>query len=386
MKSKYFFLFSISMVVLLLAFSLFLIPPVEESPGDSVTLLGYIPSYDLLEELLGYVEADNFHPRDGEDGCGSEDNIDSCGNLSKIFHVYGDREVTIEDSILLGVYAHDNSSVTIRNSKIYRAAEFDDASLESEDSDVFYLDDHSPELEDVLDGILSKDMTDRQKVMAIHGWVNTSINHYENTSVLPVKENFNATIVLHRMEGDCGAHSAIFTALAHFAGYPSRGIEASTHFVSEVFYDGKWHMIDSDPATRGRYFTDADGRVFNAYELSKNPDLYDKAYFHLWDSLLGRYYGMGIGQISLDGFHFFNSLREDNDETFRSIFYDNAWLYIKYRKEALDTYKEKIYEEEKQYYEDLNLLMDEDDFMEEEQQYYDNYSQYVIEKKKRGSN
>ena len=104
MKSYYYLLFSISLVVvLLLVFSPFSIPPVEESPGESVTLLGYIPSHDLLEELSGYIEADYFLPRDGEDDCRLEDNINSCRNLSKIFHVYGDREVTIEDSVLLGV-------------------------------------------------------------------------------------------------------------------------------------------------------------------------------------------------------------------------------------------------------------------------------------------
>ena len=298
--------------------------------------------YDLLGEISSHLEADSFNPAIRENECDLRDKIHSCRNSSKIFHVYGDRNIVIEDSILLGVYAHENSSVLVRNSTIFRAAEFDDATLKSEKSDIFYNNDHLPRLEKILDDILRRDMSDKEKVMSIHRWVNNSINHSEDAVIPDVAKNFNVYIILERMDGDCGAHSAIFGALTHFAGFPSRGIEARHHFVTEVFFDGRWHMIDSDPSTEGRFFIGSGGRILNAYEMFENPDLYEKDYFHVWDPKLGRYFGMGIGQISIDTFQMFYPLNQENKGIFKQVFYDNGWLYFKSRHRTLEVYEQEI--------------------------------------------
>lgn len=264
-------------------------------------------------------------------GCERDGDKYICDDPSMILHIRGYDKVTIEDSTLMGVYAYDNSEVVIRKSRIYRSANYDNAMMRIENTQLNYLNDNFPEIENIIKGIIGDDMTDEEKVLAVHKWANNSIVHDEcPTYGLPNVQNYNVSLVLNYMDGDCGAHSAVLGALAHYMGYPSRFIQAKGHVVNEVYFDGKWHMIDSDPSSNnGKYYRGSDGSILSCMELFEDPGLYDRDFLHTWQDKYKRYYDIGYGQLSIDKFQTFPwTLKKDNKEEFKTDLYDNGWLYL----------------------------------------------------------
>ena len=247
---------------------------------------------------------------------------------SEIIDVYGD--MVIKDSIFLGLYSHGNNTVTVENSIIWRVVPFDNSKIILKDTRVLYVNDRWPQLEEILDSILDKRASHEKKILAIYNWTKTKIVHKEAPTYSESLDesniqNFNVTKILEYMDGDCGAHTAVTIALAHVAGYPGRPISGESHMVAEIWYNGKWHVIDTDPGTGAELFYDKSGTILNAFELYKNPSLYDKNYFHTWSDEMKRYYAVGVGSYFIDGAQHFERLDKSNEERIKEIFYDTGW-------------------------------------------------------------
>jgi hypothetical protein len=65
----------------------------------------------------------------------------------------------------------------------------------------------------------------------------------------------------------CGQHSALLYALYLAAGFKARQIGVPGHSLCEVFYDGRWHILDVDMWT---WFRTPEGHIAGAFELAKN--------------------------------------------------------------------------------------------------------------------
>lgn len=70
--------------------------------------------------------------------------------------------------------------------------------------------------------------------------------------------------------GCCTQSSAALTWLWHQAGLESRAAWWTGHAVSEVYYDGDWHMYDPDHRV---FYTTADGNVANVAMVVADPSL-----------------------------------------------------------------------------------------------------------------
>jgi len=95
--------------------------------------------------------------------------------------------------------------------------------------------------------------TDEEKVLAI--WEFAKANHQRMTP--PGDRFIGDPVVMFNVYGygNCGCISPAIVVLAQAAGYKARVWELHGHTVSEVYFDGAWHMIDGDT---GRMFRDPD--------------------------------------------------------------------------------------------------------------------------------
>jgi hypothetical protein len=71
----------------------------------------------------------------------------------------------------------------------------------------------------------------------------------------------------------CGKQSEIFSQILYNAGYPSKIIHLEGHAVSEVFYNGSWHLFDTDRKT---YFKN-ENNILSYKELVHSPQMFKKA-------------------------------------------------------------------------------------------------------------
>ncbi|MGH7145847.1 MAG: hypothetical protein ACREJ2_17190 [Planctomycetota bacterium] len=65
----------------------------------------------------------------------------------------------------------------------------------------------------------------------------------------------------------CGQMSACLYALYKTAGFEARQFGVPGHSLCEVFYDGRWHILDVDMWT---WFRTPEGHIASAYELAQN--------------------------------------------------------------------------------------------------------------------
>lgn len=67
----------------------------------------------------------------------------------------------------------------------------------------------------------------------------------------------------------CGQSAALVYSLYRAAGLRARQIGLPGHVLTEVWYDGRWHVLDTDMRT---WFRTSDGHIASAYELAQNPE------------------------------------------------------------------------------------------------------------------
>ncbi|HUU43218.1 MAG TPA: hypothetical protein VMX57_05530, partial [Planctomycetota bacterium] len=114
---------------------------------------------------------------------------------------------------------------------------------------------------------LSEGMTDREKGIAI--W--RSVMQYQHQNAPPKEFLHPEATVLDFIKianvygySFCSVASAEVIGLARYAGLPARGWTISGHCVPEVFWDGKWHLLDPSLIN---YFPKPDGDVASVAEI-----------------------------------------------------------------------------------------------------------------------
>ncbi len=131
-------------------------------------------------------------------------------------------------------------------------------------------------LEEVLRGIFpegTEGLTDEQKGIAILRYA---------SSALELKNNGgSATKIIREGYAICGGLSHVHRVLCRMVGLPSRYIGAfnlrpimGSHAISEVYYGGKWHLLDP---TFGLFFYskkqyDGTGEIASFHDLVMAPD------------------------------------------------------------------------------------------------------------------
>ncbi len=110
-------------------------------------------------------------------------------------------------------------------------------------------------------------MTDEQKARAI--W--NSVVRFQFQDQPPVEYLQVENLVLDPIKeanvygySFCSVASASVQALARYSGLQARGWTINGHVVPEVFYDGKWHLLDASLIT---YFPGPDGKLLGVEEI-----------------------------------------------------------------------------------------------------------------------
>jgi hypothetical protein len=128
-------------------------------------------------------------------------------------------------------------------------------------------------LGDILETVLEGEagLTDEAKSIRILKYVSSSLALKANQG--------SATKIIHDGFALCGGKSLVFVTLCRKAGMAARYVgsmympELRSHAISEIFYDGKWHLYDP---TFGIFFYsnpnyDNTGYVISFHDLVSNP-------------------------------------------------------------------------------------------------------------------
>lgn len=124
-------------------------------------------------------------------------------------------------------------------------------------------------------------MSDEEKALAC--W--RTVASFQHQDAPPVEYLANEDVVCDAIKmfnvygyGFCSMASAHVATLARFVGLQARGWGINQHSVSEVFWDGAWHLLD---ASLINYFPKPDGKIASVEEIiagvtewyEKNPGL-----------------------------------------------------------------------------------------------------------------
>jgi len=113
--------------------------------------------------------------------------------------------------------------------------------------------------------------TDEEKALAIWQWVHWKRfqrSPHDESSLSPVRDMNGYGY------GICGHTSAWIKALATTAGLKARVFEITGHTISEVYYDGGWHMLDGNVKV---FYLARDNRtIASLAELEKDPWLIER--------------------------------------------------------------------------------------------------------------
>lgn len=117
---------------------------------------------------------------------------------------------------------------------------------------------------------IREDMTDRDKALAV--WRSAWMFRHQDVppnEYLQHEANVHDPIKLFNVYGygQCCCASATVEALARYVGLSARGWGITAHSVSEVFWDGRWHMLDASLIC---YFPGADGQIASVSEISES--------------------------------------------------------------------------------------------------------------------
>ncbi|MBN1808323.1 MAG: transglutaminase domain-containing protein [Planctomycetes bacterium] len=124
-------------------------------------------------------------------------------------------------------------------------------------------------LDGIIRGAIRPDMTDKQKAHAL--WDFLRLRTFHKSPGVPSPEMANpVTILNHHGQMQCGVCNTMLCGLMRHAGIPAARGGAIGHSIMEAFYDGAWHMYDSDMHD---YYIKEDGTVASIYEIANIPGL-----------------------------------------------------------------------------------------------------------------
>lgn len=124
----------------------------------------------------------------------------------------------------------------------------------------------------------SSAVTDEEKAMAIWNFLLDNRYHWQ-----PSGDDLHDPIVFLNVYGFafCGHTAYIADILAKVAGLKSRNWSLGGHGVHEVFYNGKWHMLDGQT---GAFYLNRDNKtIAGLEEIAKDPWLVERTFHPIGD-------------------------------------------------------------------------------------------------------
>lgn len=147
--------------------------------------------------------------------------------------------------------------------------------------------------DDILNNILTPNMTDAEKAMAVYSFFASHKTQAHENDRRPGPEvpddnsNPSRNTFGERADpvksvnsyycGGCQYESANVAILCRQAGFPARAVwlndldKYGSHCLAEVFYDNDWHLFDADQRT---FYLESDNKTVASYkDLHENPSL-----------------------------------------------------------------------------------------------------------------
>lgn len=122
----------------------------------------------------------------------------------------------------------------------------------------------------MVKSIIKPSMSDREKAQAIWQFTTTYFSHSVPSWEAANRLDNPVRLINSYGYGFCDEFAAINAALWEAAGLKSRYWFLGGHTVSEVYYEGGWHLYDSDAK---EYWLNERGEVAGVEELAQNPAL-----------------------------------------------------------------------------------------------------------------
>ena len=118
--------------------------------------------------------------------------------------------------------------------------------------------------------VLDDDMSDAARALALHQYVVKNIRSW----ALPNPEGNGRPLQILGVYGycNCGGFSHTLGRLAREAGMKARIVSLPGHAVTEIFYDGGWHLFDG---SGDAVYRRPDGTVASAQQVHEDPRLLD---------------------------------------------------------------------------------------------------------------
>ncbi len=130
-------------------------------------------------------------------------------------------------------------------------------------------------LEDIVAGVIDEEMSDREKVVALHQFGMAHILHYDGPTEDRRSYVYDAMKILgvygHSL---CGNNSATMSALYETAGLRTRLRNLNGHVVPEVWFEGRWHCVDTD--LYGYVYLPDRATLASVDDLLSDPGLFDR--------------------------------------------------------------------------------------------------------------
>jgi len=126
----------------------------------------------------------------------------------------------------------------------------------------------------IMEEVVRDSKTDKEKAISIWQFVHKNRIHWQP----PGGDNVDDPVKGLNIYGHffCGSSASITSILAKMAGLNARTWGLSGHVVSEIFYEGGWHILDSDC---GVFYLNKDNKTIAGIdELIKNPWLIDRTF------------------------------------------------------------------------------------------------------------
>ena len=169
---------------------------------------------------------------------------------------------------------------------------------------------------------IKEGMSDQEKALAV--WRSTVMFQHQDAPPLEYLHNEQVVqdpIKIFNVYGYsfCSVTSCDIECLARYAGLKARGWGINAHSVPEVFWDGKWHMLD---ASLINYFPNTDGTIAGVEEIM--------AAIREWYDKHPEYKGKGAKLMDFQRQGGWTGWKKGPELLARSPFYDvHGWLPAK---------------------------------------------------------
>ncbi len=122
----------------------------------------------------------------------------------------------------------------------------------------------------MLESVVSEEMSDEEKIIALWNFVVKWRYHYYPSEENGHEPHDPVKLINVYGYGYCDDSASVLSLLARALGFMSRTYGLDGHVVSEIYYDGAWHMFDPDMEV---FYRGPEGNVASVEYLEINSDL-----------------------------------------------------------------------------------------------------------------